>query len=51
MTTDVVPGRAEEGVPARRDQVNRWLATINPITRQLVAERTGYSSQLIPVTP
>jgi len=51
MTTDVVPGRAEEGVPARRDQVNGWLATINPITRQLVAERTGYSSQLIPVTP
>ncbi len=51
MTTDVVPGRAEEGVPARRDQVNEWLATINPITRQLVAERTGYSSQLIPVTP
>ena len=51
MTTDVVPGRAEEGVPARRDQVNRWLAPINPITRQLVAERTGYSSQLIPVTP
>ena len=51
MTTDVGPGRAEEGVPARRDQVNGWLATINPITRQLVAERTGYSSQLIPVTP
>jgi len=51
MTTDVVPGRDEEGVPARRDQVNEWLATINPITRQLVAERTGYSSQLIPVTP
>ena len=51
MTTDVVPGRAEDGVPARRDQVNGWLATINPITRQLVAERTGYSSQLIPVTP
>ena len=51
MTTDVVPGRAEEGVPARRDQVNGWLTTINPITRQLVAERTGYSSQLIPVTP
>ena len=51
MTTDVVPGRAEEDVPARRDQVNEWLATINPITRQLVAERTGYSSQLIPVTP
>ena len=51
MTTDVVPGRAEEGVPAWRDQLNGWLATINPITRQLVAERTGYSSQLIPVTP
>ena len=51
MTTDVGPGSAEEGVPARRDQVNGWLATINPITRQLVAERTGYSSQLIPVTP
>ena len=51
MTTDVGPGRAEEDVPARRDQVNEWLATINPITRQLGAERTGYSSQLIPVTP
>ena len=34
-----------------RDQVNSWLAAINPVTSHLVAERTSYSSQLIPVTP
>ena len=52
-------GRAvgDPGVPSRggdataRDQVNSWLAAINPVTSHLVAERTSYSSQLIPVTP
>ena len=34
-----------------RDRVNAWLAAINPVTKRLVAERTSYSSQLIPVTP
>jgi len=34
-----------------RNQVNSWLAAINPVTSHLIAERTSYSSQLIPVTP
>ena len=34
-----------------RDQVNSWLAAINPVTSHLISERTSYSSQLIPVTP
>ena len=48
---------ADPGVPSgggdatARDQVNSWLAAINPVTSHLVAERTSYSSQLIPVTP
>ncbi|MBT6373062.1 MAG: hypothetical protein HOJ86_10370, partial [Acidimicrobiaceae bacterium] len=33
-----------------RDRVNDRIRAINPITRRLVAERTAYSSQLIPVT-
>ena len=31
-----------------RDLVNAWLAAINPVTKRLVADRTSYSSQLIP---
>ena len=51
MTADVTPSGPDEDAPVRRDLVNGWLATINPITKRLVAERTSYSSQLIPVTP
>ena len=51
MTADVTPSGPDEDAPVRRDRVNGWLATINPITKRLVAERTSYSSQLIPVTP
>jgi len=39
------------GAATTRDQVNSWLAAINPVTSHLVAERTSYASQLIPVTP
>ena len=55
MSCDPVGG--DPGVPSggadetARDQVNSWLAAINPVTSHLVAERTSYSSQLIPVTP
>jgi len=51
------PVGGDPGVPSggaagtARDQVNSWLAAINPVTSHLVAERTSYSSQLIPVTP
>ena len=31
-------------------EVNNYLKAINPISAHLMAERTGYSSQLIPVT-
>ena len=31
-------------------EVNNYLKAINPISARLMAERTGYSSQLIPVT-
>ena len=31
-------------------EVNSYLRAINPISARLMAERTGYSSQLIPVT-
>ena len=51
MTVDVTPSGPDEDASVRRDRVNGWLATINPITKRLVAERTSYSSQLIPVTP
>ena len=51
MTTAITPSGPDEDAPVRRDRVNGWLATINPITKRLVAERTSYSSQLIPVTP
>ncbi len=51
MTVDVTPRGPDEDASVRRDRVNGWLATINPITKRLVAERTSYSSQLIPVTP
>jgi len=51
MTAAVTPSGPDEDAPVRRDRVNGWLATINPITKRLVAERTSYSSQLIPVTP
>jgi hypothetical protein len=44
----VLSGGADE---TAREQVNSWLAAINPVTSHLVAERTSYSSQLIPVTP
>jgi len=45
-------GVASGGVDATtRDQVNSWLAAINPVTSHLISERTSYSSQLIPVTP
>ena len=33
-----------------RDRVNDRIRAINPVTRRLVAERTAYASQLIPVT-
>jgi hypothetical protein len=55
MSCDPVGG--DPGVPSggadetAREQVNSWLAAINPVTSHLVAERTSYSSQLIPVTP
>jgi len=51
MTADATPRGPDEDASVRRDRVNGWLATINPITKRLVAERTSYSSQLIPVTP
>ena len=51
MTADVTPSGPDEDAPVRHDLVNGWLATINPITKRLVAERTSYSSQLIPGTP
>ena len=44
----VLSGGADE---TAREQVNSWLAAINPVTSHLIAERTSYSSQLIPVTP
>ena len=44
-----VPSRGADGTA--RNQVNSWLAAINPVTSHLIAERTSYSSQLIPVTP
>jgi hypothetical protein len=47
MSRDRV-GRADG---TARNQVNSWLAAINPVTSHLIAERTSYSSQLIPVTP
>ena len=31
-------------------EVNNYIKSINPISARLMAERTGYSSQLIPVT-
>ncbi len=31
-------------------EVNNYLRSINPVSAHLMAERTGYSSQLIPVT-
>ena len=33
-----------------RDRVNDRIRAVNPVTRRLVAERTAYASQLIPVT-
>ena len=33
-----------------RDRGNDRIRAINPVTRRLVAERTAYASQLIPVT-
>ena len=47
MSRDRV-GRADG---TARNQVNSWLAAINPVTSHLIAERPSYSSQLIPVTP
>ena len=44
-----VPSGGADGTA--RNQVNSWLAAINPVTSHLIAERTSYSSQLIPVTP
>ena len=44
-----VPSGRADGTA--RNQVNSWLAAINPVTSHLIAERTSYSSQLIPVTP
>ncbi len=44
---DADPATATE---AMRLEVNGWLDAINPVTRRLVAERTAYDSQLIPVT-
>jgi len=44
-----VPSGGADGTA--RNQVNSWLAAINPVTSYLIAERTSYSSQLIPVTP
>ena len=35
----------------RVERVNGFLEAINPVSARLVAERTGYSSQLVPVTP
>ena len=43
-----VPSGRADGTA--RNQVNSWLAAINPVTSHLIAERTSYSSQLIPVT-
>ena len=43
--------RAGRAAGTARNQVNSWLAAINPVTSHLIAERTSYSSQLIPVTP
>jgi len=36
---------------SRLERVNSLLEAINPVSARLVAERTGYSSQLVPVTP
>ncbi len=47
-TVDPIVGHdADTGV---RDRVNGRIRAINPVTRRLVAERTAYASQLIPVT-
>ncbi|MEC9395600.1 MAG: hypothetical protein VYA89_07085, partial [Actinomycetota bacterium] len=43
-------GREAPGPAAMRERVNGWLDAINPVTKRLVAERTAYDSQLIPVT-
>ena len=49
MTGEVVDLEARE-LEGTRAEVNGWLAVINPVTKRLVAERTAYDSQLIPVT-
>ena len=45
-----VPDLEAPDLEGMRDRVNGWLEAINPVTRRLVAERTAYDSQLIPVT-